>query len=570
MTHKLQPNIFFPNRRQDLPANSFHQQRFQLKNAPIILPHSMSAEARKALEALRIEAEAAKSAERVANYSTFVNILSKSYDSRSQEEHIIALNLFSELCPFFPPVPSHLQTARQSALEHSYPHFSYNLFSRGSTLCTAGTLCKHVIFILKGSVNSERLVTSSSNSTQTNISAGNIIGEIEAVRSDGRWESTLIGAEKGEYLSINKSAFARLFELGTYVSLSEATMLMRIKGFHRLGSIETLMTLCTGIQRKIFSAGTLYLKEGDPMTSTVLVKDGSIRVCRSIPDETRSHEKSDEPFNFHEYRSHFFKPSTDKEHLVTLSMVGRDEMLCYPFKQGSATPTSEFTYIVHTGSVLLILNLDQFKGKLNISTLGRSEIRKYMAKIDGQRMGRCSSFSKASEFVGSMMQDRSETIPWQESFAARDETIVPPVILPELIGSPSKSKIGQNTALDHKIGHEQFAALSTKLINMRKVSALSLDSAAVSDTYSYAAVSKAQNFQKNQYDKNYQARMQAFNEYRKVTADYSFSNLPENSGFSLLLRRSMELIGSFEEGSLAHAALSPQSANLREISLVRS
>jgi hypothetical protein len=532
----------------------------------------MSAEAKKALEALRIQAEAQKTAERAANYSAFVNILSKSYDARTHDEHTLALNLFSELCPFFPPVPSHLQATRQSALEHSYPHFSYNLFSRGSTLCTAGTPCTHVLFLLKGSVSSQRAVSggvSTPNSNKYSHSAGNIFGEIEATRSDGRWESTLIGIENGEYLSINKSAFAHLFELGTYVSLSEATMLMRIRGFHRLGPIETLMTLCTGIQRRIFSSGSIYMKEGDPMTATVLVKDGSIRVCRKMPDEIRVHEKSGDPFNFHEYRSHFFKPTTDKEHLVTLSMVGRDEMLCYPFKQGPSTPKSEFTYIAQTGSILLFLNLDQFKGKLNISTLGRNEIRKYMAKIDGQRMGRCNSFSKASEYVETMMQDRSKTIAWQESFAARDETIAPPVILPELIGSPSKSKVGQNTALESKIGHEHFATLSAKLINMRKVAALSLDSAAVSDTYSYAAVSKAQSFQKYQYDKSYQERSRKFNEMKKLTADHSFSNLPENSGFSLLLRRSMELIGSFEEGSLAHNALSPQSANFLQATSVQ-
>ena len=522
----------------------------------------MSAEAKKALEALKFEADASRAAERASHYAAFVNILSKSYSARTHDEHSVAINLFSELCPFFPPVPSHLQNARQKALEHSYPHFSYNLFKRGSTLCTAGTPCKHVIFLLKGSVKAVLSVNGGtpSNAIDAVFVAGNIIGEIEAIKSDGRWESTVTGIENGEYLSINKSAFAHLFELGTYVSLSEATMLMRIKGFHRLGPIETLMTLCTGMERKMYSAGSTYLKEGDSMISTVFVKDGSVRVCKNISDELQNHDSSGEPFNFHEYRSQFFKTSADKEHLVTLSMVGRSEMLCYPSKQGPTSPLSEFTYVVHTGSVLLLLNLDQFKGKLNISTQGRLEIKKYMAKINGQRMGRCSQFSKASEHVNTMMHDRSESIPWQESFATRGSIIIPPVILPELIGSPSKSKIGQNTALDSRIGRDHFVVLSSKLINMRKAAAISLDSTAVADTYSYAAVSKAQNFQKNQFDKSYQERTRKFNEKKKLMADHSFSNLPENSGFSLLLRRSMELIGSFEDGSLARKALVPNSA----------
>jgi CRP-like cAMP-binding protein len=519
----------------------------------------MSVEAKKALEALRIEAEALKVAEKAANYATFVGILSKAYDMRTHEEHNLAISLFSELCPCFPPVPFHLMNARKMALEHSYPHFSYNLFNRGSTLYTAGTPCNHVIFLMKGSVKSEVTAKGGtpSNCIESLLAAGNIIGEIEALKSDGRWQSTGIGAEKGEYLSINKSAFAHLFELGTYVSLSEAQTLMRIRGFNRLGSIETLMTLCTGIQRKIYSAGSIYLKEGDPMISTVFVKDGSVRVCKKMPDDVQINTKSGEPFDFHEYRSHFFKPQSDKEHLVTLSMVGHDEMLCYPFKQSATIPTSEYTYIVHTGSILLLLNLDQFKGKLNISMQGRHEIRKYMTKFDGQRKDRCSNFSKASEHVGNMMQDRSEKIPWQEMYSAREANavMIPPVVLPELIGSPSKSKAGQNTALISKIGREIFVSLSTKLINVRKNAALSLDAAAVSDTYSYAAVSKAQSFLKYQYDKSHQERTRKFHEKRLLEADHSFSNLPENSGFSVLLRRSMELIGTFGEGSLAHKAL---------------
>jgi CRP-like cAMP-binding protein len=523
----------------------------------------MSTDANKALDALKIEAEAHRIAERAANHSAFVGIFSKAYDARTCDEHSLAISLFSELCPFFPPVPNHLQNARKLALEHSYPHFAYNLFNRGSTLCAAGAPCNHVIFLLKGSVKTEIVV---GGSTPTNCieyihAPGSIFGEIEALKNDGRWASTAIGTENGEYLSINKSAFARLFELGTYASLSEAKMLMRIRGFHRLGPIETLMSLCTGIQRKMYSAGSIYLKEGDPLTCTVFVKDGSIRVCKKVPDDIQINAKSGDPFNFHEYRSQFFKPQTDKEHLVTLSMVGRDEILCYPFKQSSAIPTSEFTYIVHTGSVLLLLNLDQFKGKLNISTQGRHEIRKYMTKFDGQRKGRCDTLSKASEHVGSMMQDRSESNPWHESFYVREETlVVPQVILPELIGSPSKSKVGQSTALDSKIGREIFATLSTKLINIRKTAALSLDAAAVSDTYSYAAVSKAQSFLKNQYDKSFQERTKKFNQRKLSEADHSFSNLPENSGFSVLLRRSMELIGSFEENSLAHKALDSKSS----------
>lgn len=532
----------------------------------------MSAEAKKALEALKIEADAQKIAEKTANYAAFVNILSKSYDARTYDEHNLAISLFSEICPFFPPVPNHLLNARKRALEHSYPHFSYNLFNRGSNLFTTGTPCKHVIFLLKGSVQAEIVVSegSTSNSIQSLFEPGSILGEIEALKSDGRWESTATGAEKGEYLAINKSAFAHLFELGTYVSLSEAKMLMRIKGFNRIGPIETLMTLCTGFERKLYSAGSIYLKEGDPLISTVFVKDGSVRVCKKMPDDIQINSKSGEPFNFHEYRAQFFKPQADKEHNVTLSMVGRDEMLCYPFKKSTVTPTSEFTYIMHTGSVLLLLNLDQFKGKLNISTQGRHEIRKYMTKFDGQRKGRCSVFSKASEHVGSMMQDRSEIIPWQESFSEREEAIVaPPFVLPELIGSPSKSKVGQNTALDNKIGRDIFATLSSKLINIRKCAALSLDAAAVSSTCSHAAVSKAQSFTKNQFDKSYQERSRKFNEKRLLQADYSFSNLPENSGFSLLLRRSMELIGSFEEGSLAHKALVSNSPPVLQTKSVR-
>jgi hypothetical protein len=88
-----------------------------------------------------------------------------------------------------------------------------------------------------------------------------------------------------------------------------------------------------------------------------------IRRGRLAPPQRHQHQQAQ-----------FFKPQADKEHNVTLSMVGRDEMLCYPFKKSTVTPTSEFTYIIHTGSVLLLLNLDQFKGKLNISTQGRHEI----------------------------------------------------------------------------------------------------------------------------------------------------------------------------------------------------
>jgi hypothetical protein len=135
--------------------------------------------------------------------------------------------------------------------------------------------------------------------------------------------------------------------------------------------------------------------------------------------------------------------------------------------------------------------------------------------------------------------------------------VIPPAILPELIGSPSKSKVGQSTALDSKIDREQFVMLSSKLSNMRKVAALSLDSSAVSGTYSYAAISKARNFLKHQFDKKHQEMTKKFNEEKVKKANYSFSNLPENSGFSVLIRRSMELIGSFEEGSLAQKALSP-------------
>jgi len=520
----------------------------------------MSAEAQKALESLRSQADADKAAERDANYSAFVNILNKAYDTRTDEEHNCAIHLFSEICPFFPPVPIYLQNARQQALEHSYPHFSFNLFSRGTNLCTAGTPCRHVVFLLKGSVRSVLAASDSKpGSNGTLIASGNILGEREAVRVDGRWESTVIGAENGEYLSLNKSAFAHLFNLGTYVSLSEAQMLMRIKGFHRLGPIETVMSLCTGFQRKIYGAGSIYLRENEPMIQTVVVKDGTIRVCKNMPDEAHTLNNSGEKFNFHEYRSQFFKPQTEKEHLVHLSTVGRDEMLCYPFKKGSAIPTSEFSYIAHTGCILLLLNLDQFRGKLNISLQGRQEIRKYMAKIDGQRYGRCHNLSKASEVVGTMMQDRSESIPWQISFAARGQTVIPPVILSELLGSPSKSKVGQNTALDTKIGHEQFVTLSKKLILIRKGAPLSLEPAAVADTYSYAASSKAQNLKKNQFDKQYLERIRKFEEQRLQRVDYSFSNLPGNTGFSVLLRRSMELIGSFQQGSLAHQALVPKS-----------
>jgi hypothetical protein len=230
----------------------------------------------------------------------------------------------------------------------------------------------------------------------------------------------------------------------------------------------------------------------------------------------------------------------------------------------------KFTDIIHTGSVLLLLNLDQFTGKLNISTQGRHEIRKYMTKFDGQRKSRCSVFSKASEHVGSMLRDRHEIIPWQESFSEREDAIVaPPFVLPELIGSPSKSKVGQNTALGNKIGRGIFASLSSKLINIRKCAALSLDAAAVSSTCSHAAVSKAQSFSKNQFNKSYPERSRKFNEKRLLQAHYSFSNLPENSGFSVLLRRSMELIGSFEEGSLAHRALVSNSPPVLQTKSVR-
>jgi hypothetical protein len=77
---------------------------------------------------------------------------------------------------------------------------------------------------------------------------------------------------------------------------------------------------------------------------------------------------------------------------------------------------------------------------------------------------------RACWLLHSMMRDRSEIIPWQESFSEREEAIVaPPFVLPELIGSPSKSKVGQNTAIDNKIGCDIFASLSSKLINIRKV-----------------------------------------------------------------------------------------------------
>ena len=525
----------------------------------------MNAEAQKALDSLKSQADAEKAAERQANYSAFVSILNKAYDVRTDEEHKRAIHLFSEVCPFFPPVPIHLQNSRQEALEHSYPHFSYNLFSRGTKLCTAGAPCRNVIFLLKGSVSSVLAeIDGKTSSGGTLIASGNILGEREAVRNDGRWESTVIGTENGEYLSINKSAFARLFDLGTYVSLSEAQILMRIKGFHRLGPIETVMSLCTGFQRKIYGAGSIYLRENEPMINTVIVKDGAIRVYKNMPDEVSHTHNSGEPFNFHEYRSQFFKPPSEKEHLVELSTVGRDEMLCYPFKKGSVIPTSDFSYIAHTGSILLLLNLDQFRGKLNISLQGRHEIRKYMAKINGQRSGRCSDLSKASEVVGTMMQDRSESIPWQEAFAAREQTIISPVILPELVGSPSKSKVGQKTALDSKIRRDQFAALSAKLIRIRQNAPLSLDPEVVADTYSAAAALKARNYQKNQFDKRYLERVRKFREEKLQSVDYSFSNLPQNIGFSALLRRSMELIGSFQQGSLAHNALIQEPAPFQQ------
>ncbi len=96
-----------------------------------------------------------------------------------------------------------------------------------------------------------------------------------------------------------------------------------------------------------------------------------------------------------------------------------------------------------------------------------------------------------------------------------------------------------------------------------------MDAAAVSSTCSHAAVSEAQSFSKNQFDKSYQERSRKFNEKRLLQADYSFSNVPENSGFSVLLRRSMELIGSFEEGSLAPKALVSNSPPVLQTKSVR-